>query len=108
MAASLAFYAGGFDLPTALQWGAALAKALAEVHAMGVVVGALTPHNVLVTELYEPILAGIDLCWSQIGPTGQLTAGRPSGADGGACGTSGQADGDQPHIVEVSTRWQDM
>lgn len=86
---STCVHAGGYSLPSALQWGTSIAKALAEVHALGIVVADLKPENVLVTEQQDAVLADFGISKRVAGTTGLLAACTSDGstAAGGVRGT---------------------
>jgi non-specific serine/threonine protein kinase len=68
--------AGGYDLAQALQWGLAIAKALADVHALGIVVADLKPENVLLSDQGDPVLADFGISRQVNKSLMSLTGGR--------------------------------
>jgi non-specific serine/threonine protein kinase len=67
---------GGYDLAQALQWGLAIAKALADVHALGIVVADLKPENVLISDQGDPVLADFGISRKVSQTLVSMTGGR--------------------------------
>jgi serine/threonine protein kinase len=67
--------AGGYDLAPALQWATSIAKALADVHSLGIVVADLKPENVLISDQGDPVLADFGIS-RMVNSTLSIMAGR--------------------------------
>jgi serine/threonine protein kinase len=80
-------YSGGYDLLSALQWGLSIAKALADVHALGIVIADLKPENVLISDQGDPVLADFGISRRVSTTMATLTQGRTAMTAQGIKGT---------------------